>query len=547
MRLAKGPPAHHHLKPSAMDARGQLTRQYSARTGEELRKMKMSELQKRARACGVSSDRVDDAADAADPKADLIGLITSAFAATADRMRAELGQLKMSQLQKRARAAGADGEKVDDAADATDPKAELIELIVECELLAGKPPEAVTPDSRVERHGGGGGGGAQLSAMLVPRPSTSEAFSHADSLLRSSWAKSEQYTFVRLVEVQEIHNPGLLAKYAAYKLTMPPDAINGNEQLLFHGCANAAIESIAERGFLRAFQTSAAGQWQRFGAGFYFALQASKSHEYPIAEMAALPAGQVSRVQPHAHARTMSAYPVLRPSPILCSDSRSCMQHFRKMILCKVAKGKVLVTAANMDSLAGAAPAGYNSVHGQASAAGPMNFDELVVYEEAAILPYAVVTYEFTKVGGQQPGMRASSEGPPSPGSPGSPTGGVTTVDELVAASGARRDELLSFSKDDLVELLKELGVGVVVRNRLLKEVVTAVNVRMLELARSQDFAAVVDAVMTFRGCSADEDTADSYSKLTPQRETLITAARAELKRLARQSSKPTELIGATQ
>ena len=48
--------------------------QWSRRSPKELRKMRMSELQKRARGCGVDSDVVDDAADAEYPKAELIAL-----------------------------------------------------------------------------------------------------------------------------------------------------------------------------------------------------------------------------------------------------------------------------------------------------------------------------------------------------------------------------------------------------------------------------------------------------------------------------------------
>jgi hypothetical protein len=87
------------------------------------------------------------------------------------------------------------------------------------------------------------------------------------------------------LQVLEISSPKLQLRYEAYKDAMPPDVVNGNEQLVFQGCANAAIDSNAATGFLRSFQTSAAGAWQPFGPGFYYALQASKSHEYPIAEM----------------------------------------------------------------------------------------------------------------------------------------------------------------------------------------------------------------------------------------------------------------------
>lgn len=72
-------------------------------------------------------------------------------------------------------------------------------------------------------------------------------------------------------------------------------------------------------------------------------------------------------------------------------------EHTRSMILCKVAKGEVLRTKENMDQLQGEAPLGYHSVHGLAAADGALNFDELVIYEESAMLPYAVVTYRFEK------------------------------------------------------------------------------------------------------------------------------------------------------
>ena len=88
------------------------------------------------------------------------------------------------------------------------------------------------------------------------------------------------------------------------------------------------------------------------GPGFYFALQASKSHEYPPREMQALPPGT----------------------------------HSRSMLLCKVAKGKVFRSERNMDTLT-QPPDGFHSVLGVATEEGPLNYDELVVYDEAAILP----------------------------------------------------------------------------------------------------------------------------------------------------------------
>ena len=94
-----------------------------------------------------------------------------------------------------------------------------------------------------------------------------------------------------------------------------------------------------------------------------FGQQASKSHEYPLPEMRKLAPGR----------------------------------HTRRMLLCKVARGKVFKTTRNMDDLQGAAPEGYDSVHGDAQKGGALNFDELVVYKEEAVLPFAIVEYEFIK------------------------------------------------------------------------------------------------------------------------------------------------------
>ena len=93
------------------------------------------------------------------------------------------------------------------------------------------------------------------------------------------------------------------------------------------------------------------------GPGFYFALQASKSHEYPPREMQALLPGT----------------------------------HSRSMLLCKVAKGKVFRSERNMDALT-QPPDGFHSVLGVATEEGPLNYDELVVYDEAAILPCAALS-----------------------------------------------------------------------------------------------------------------------------------------------------------
>jgi len=70
-------------------------------------------------------------------------------------------------------------------------------------------------------------------------------------------------------------------------------------------------------------------------------------------------------------------------------------EHVKKMILCKVARGKIYKTPNNYATLQGAAPEGYDSVHGDAQEGGALNFDELVVYHEVAVQPYSYLIAEY--------------------------------------------------------------------------------------------------------------------------------------------------------
>ena len=71
-------------------------------------------------------------------------------------------------------------------------------------------------------------------------------------------------------------------------------------------------------------------------------------------------------------------------------------EHIKRMLLCQVACGKIFKTADNYDTLQGAAPKGYDSVHGEAQRRGALNYDEMVVYHEEAVRPHLVVEYTYT-------------------------------------------------------------------------------------------------------------------------------------------------------
>ena len=93
--------------------------------------MKLSALKKRARQAGVEEEKLEEADDADDIKAAVIALILEAArGAEAAQMREELAGMKLSALKKRAKQAGVDEEKLEEADDADDIKAAVIDLIL---------------------------------------------------------------------------------------------------------------------------------------------------------------------------------------------------------------------------------------------------------------------------------------------------------------------------------------------------------------------------------------------------------------------------------
>eukprot|EP01045_Picozoa_sp_COSAG04_P003344 COSAG04_NODE_135_length_23774_cov_40.993918_7_plen_329_part_00 len=110
----------------------------------ELRAMKVSALKKRAKEAGVGEAELEEADDADDVKSTLITLIVAREAQRvpepAEQLRAELAGMKPSALKKRAKEVGVEEGKLEEADDADDVKATLIELIVE--KVTSESPEA---------------------------------------------------------------------------------------------------------------------------------------------------------------------------------------------------------------------------------------------------------------------------------------------------------------------------------------------------------------------------------------------------------------------
>ena len=104
---------------------------------DELAALKPSALTKRTLENGVDVEKIKQAKDSADPKQALIELIVaaagrpmSAEAARLQALRDELGALKPSELEERARAAGINAEQVEEAVDGDAPKQMLTELLI---------------------------------------------------------------------------------------------------------------------------------------------------------------------------------------------------------------------------------------------------------------------------------------------------------------------------------------------------------------------------------------------------------------------------------
>eukprot|EP01046_Picozoa_sp_COSAG06_P067124 COSAG06_NODE_17254_length_952_cov_2.200469_1_plen_272_part_10 len=106
------------------------------RLRSELEGLKRSELKRRAKSCGASAEDVEEACDAEDSCAAMIALIVAHEPASdiGGALRADLESMKISALEKRAAAAGATEEEIAEADDADDPTAAMVALVLSHEV-----------------------------------------------------------------------------------------------------------------------------------------------------------------------------------------------------------------------------------------------------------------------------------------------------------------------------------------------------------------------------------------------------------------------------
>ena len=122
-------------------------------------------------------------------------------------------------------------------------------------------------------------------------------------------------------------------------------------------CADSscAICGISTVGFKKNLIGTNISRFKRFGHGFYLAPHSSKCHDYTRGS--------------HTH---------------------------RAMLLCDVLPGTKHVVTTDQTHLT-TPPPGYDSVYGQPG--GSLNYPEIVLYDEASILPRYVIMYQMDGVG----------------------------------------------------------------------------------------------------------------------------------------------------
>ncbi|XP_059470189.1 poly [ADP-ribose] polymerase tankyrase-2-like [Neocloeon triangulifer] len=126
------------------------------------------------------------------------------------------------------------------------------------------------------------------------------------------------------------------------------------EKRIFHGSPNAL--AIASEGFDRGFAKNSG----MFGNGVYFAENSSKSNNYAF--------GNFKPCQPH--------------------NNRRCQICIRRVLICKVAVGRVYNTTDTITSL----PSGFHSVRAEAKS-GFLKFPEYIIYNDDQVFPSFLIEY----------------------------------------------------------------------------------------------------------------------------------------------------------
>jgi len=100
---------------------------------QELSGLRLKELRKRAQRTGLSEVELEDATDSDEPKATLMNMLVercTVGSREGQELRSELEGLRLKELRARAKQANIDQDEMDDATDSDDPKTAMIELLL---------------------------------------------------------------------------------------------------------------------------------------------------------------------------------------------------------------------------------------------------------------------------------------------------------------------------------------------------------------------------------------------------------------------------------
>ena len=184
------------------------------------------------------------------------------------------------------------------------------------------------------------------------------------SQFQNNWAKGKG-TCPGVDHIFEIVSKSVEKKWKSYKDALAQAGSPTTVEQHYHGtiikcdlagtkslCADSscAICGISKVGFKKNLIGTNIPKFKRFGQGFYLSPNSSKSHDYTQGS--------------HTH---------------------------RAMLLCDVLPGKKHLVTTDQTHLT-APPQGYDSVYGQPG--GSLNYPEIVLYDEASILPHYVIMYQ---------------------------------------------------------------------------------------------------------------------------------------------------------
>ena len=201
--------------------------------------------------------------------------------------------------------------------------------------------------------------------------SSSEEFINVKQQFIKSWSLKKGEC-PKIEKILAIVNPALEDAFYEYKstLNLPRIRLYPKSKQLYHGtnftcmlhrfqipCTSGqcGICGISVTGFQ--FKCIRDDRWQRYGQGFYFAPNSSKSHDY-------------------------------------CSKPDN--GKYMAMLFCQVATGKEYTLRKNDQHLT-EPPKGGHSVHGKSKSwlfSSTLNYDEIVVFNPDAICPRYVLLYK---------------------------------------------------------------------------------------------------------------------------------------------------------